>query len=165
VIAVALPRAKARADARTELAARALAIARSTALGVLGDHAAAEDVAQEVAIVAIQRARQLRDPAKLDAWLHKVAVRKAIDEARKRKRRPTVALQAHHEPAHEPSADDALALLAPLPSRQRAALTLRYVHDLPDDAIARALGCRPATVRSLLSRGREALREHLETDR
>jgi RNA polymerase sigma-70 factor (ECF subfamily) len=39
---------------------------------------------------------------------------------------------------------------------------LRYVHDLPDDAIARALGCRPATVRSLLSRGRDALRETLE---
>ena len=56
----------------------------------------------------------------------------------------------------------ALALLRPLPPRQRAALTLRYVHDLPDDAIARALGCRPATVRSLLSRGRDALRETLE---
>jgi len=66
-----------RVDARTELAAGALALARSTALGVLGDPAAAEDVAQEV-------------------------------------------------------------------------------------AIARALGCRPATVRSLLSRGREALRETLE---
>jgi DNA-directed RNA polymerase specialized sigma24 family protein len=54
--------------------------------------------------------------------------------------------------------DDALALLAGLPPRQRAALTLRYVHDLSDDAIARALGCRPGIVRSLLSRGREALR-------
>ena len=28
------------------------------------------------------------------------------------------------------------------PPRQRAALTLRYVHDLPDAAIARALGVR-----------------------
>ena len=56
-------------------------------------------------------------------------------------------------------------VLAGLPARQRAALTLRYVHDLPDEAIAKALGCRPATVRSLLSRGREALRETLETDR
>ena len=156
-----------RVDDRTELAARALSVARSTALGVLGDHAAAEDVAQEVAIVAIQRARQLRDPAKLDAWLHKVAVRKAIDETRKRHRRRTVALEEHHElPAEEHGGTaHALALLAPLPPRQRAALTLRYVHDLPDDAIARALGCRPATVRSLLSRGREALRETLETER
>jgi len=163
VIAVALPRTRASADSRAELAARALTVARATALGVLGDHTAAEDVAQEVAIVAVQRARQLRDPAKLDVWLHRIAVRKAIDEARKR--RPTVELQTHHEPAADEATDDALALLAPLPPRQRAALTLRYVHDLPDDAIAKALGCRPATVRSLLSRGREALRETLETER
>ncbi len=156
-----------RADSRADLAARALAVARSTALGVLGDAAAAEDVAQEVAIVAIQRARSLRDPAKLDAWLHKVTVRKAIDETRKRQRRRTVELTEHHDLPAAPEYETAraLALLAPLPPRQRAALTLRYVHDLPDDAIARALGCRPATVRSLLSRGREALRETLETDR
>jgi RNA polymerase sigma-70 factor (ECF subfamily) len=156
-----------RADSRTDIAARALAVARATALGVLGDHAAAEDVAQEVAIVAVQRARSLRDPAKLDAWLHKVAVRKAIDETRRRSRRRTVALEPeHHDVADAADLDGtarALALLAPLPPRQRAALTLRYVHDLTDDAIARALVCRPATVRSLLSRAREALRETLET--
>ena len=136
-----------------------LAVARSTALGVLGDAAAAEDVAQEVAIVAVQRARSLRDPAKLDAWLHKVAVRKAIDETRKRHRRRTVELDRARTTSRPPSTArhaHALALLAPLPPRQRAALTLRYVHDLPDDAIARALGCRPATVRSLLSRGRDS---------
>jgi RNA polymerase sigma-70 factor (ECF subfamily) len=131
---------------------------------VLGDAATAEDIAQEVAIVAIQRARSLKDPDKLDAWLHKVAVRKAIDETRRRRRRPTVPFEPHHDPPDAPL-DHALSVLAPLPPRQRAALTLRYVHDLPDDAIARALGCRPATVRSLLSRGREALRETLETDR
>ena len=93
-------------------------------------------------------------------------MRKAIDETRKRHRRRTVELtEAHDFPARRARAGPAhaLALLAPLPPRQRAALTLRYVHDLPDDAIARALGCRPATVRSLLSRGREALRETLET--
>src|SRR6185369_566927 len=104
-------------DSRTDLAARALAVARSTALGVLGDHAAAEDVAQEVAIVAVQRARSLRDPAKLDAWLHKVAVRKAIDETRRRRRRETVELTEAHHPAQEPL-ERSLALLAPLPPRQ-----------------------------------------------
>ncbi len=50
-------------------------------------------------------------------------------------------------------------LLRTLPERQRAALVLRYLHDLPDDEIAAALGCRPATVRSLLSRGLAAMRE------
>ena len=49
-------------------------------------------------------------------------------------------------------------LLRTLPERQRAALVMRYFHDLTDDEIATFLGCRPGTVRSLLSRGLEALR-------
>ena len=51
-------------------------------------------------------------------------------------------------------------LLDTLPERQHAALVLRYFHDLPDDQIARALGCRVGTVRSLLSRGLSAMRAH-----
>lgn len=44
-----------------------------------------------------------------------------------------------------------------LPNRQRAALVLRYYEDLPDEQIAALLGCRPATVRSLVARGLAAL--------
>jgi RNA polymerase sigma-70 factor (sigma-E family) len=49
-------------------------------------------------------------------------------------------------------------LLGTLPERQRAALVMRYFHDLPDEEIAAALECRAATVRSLLSRGVAAMR-------
>ncbi|MGZ4280091.1 MAG: sigma factor-like helix-turn-helix DNA-binding protein [Solirubrobacteraceae bacterium] len=42
---------------------------------------------------------------------------------------------------------------------------MRYVHDLPDAAIASALRCRPGTVRSLLSRGRETVRAAIDEDR
>ncbi len=155
--AVALPVAVGDDEA---LAARALTIARRTALGVLADAAAADDVAQEVAIVALRRRVTLRDPARLDAWLHRIAVRAALREARRGARRRvaegrTGAGEAVHR---DEAAEDAAGLLAALPPRQRAALTLRYVHDLPDAAIAAALGCRTGTVRSLLSRGRAALR-------
>jgi RNA polymerase sigma-70 factor (ECF subfamily) len=148
------------------VAARALRVARRTAMGVLGDAEAAADVAQEVAITAVRRASSLRDPAALDAWLHRIAVRAALREARRAGRR-RAAERAGHDP--RPAAEDAalagaLAVLEGLPARQRAALTLRYVHDLPDAAIARALRCRPGTVRSLLSRGREAVRAALEDD-
>ena len=81
--------------------------------------------------------------------------------------RPREAERAGHDPP-ERHGDDALngalALLDDVPARQRAALTLRYVHDLPDATIARALRCRPGTVRSLLSRGREAVRAAIEHD-
>jgi DNA-directed RNA polymerase specialized sigma24 family protein len=69
------------------VARRALQVARRTALGVLGDTEAAADVAQDVAITAVRRAGSLRDPAALDAWLHRIAVRAALREARRAGRR------------------------------------------------------------------------------
>lgn len=48
-------------------------------------------------------------------------------------------------------------LLGQLSARQRAAVVMRYVHDLPDTEIAAALQCRVATVRSLTSRGLAAM--------
>jgi RNA polymerase sigma factor (sigma-70 family) len=50
-------------------------------------------------------------------------------------------------------------LLSELPDRQRAALVLRFFHDLPDGEIAEALQCRIGTVRSLISRGLTTMRE------
>jgi RNA polymerase sigma factor (sigma-70 family) len=154
------------------VARRALAIARRTALGVLGDPEAAADVAQDVAITALERVGTLRDHARLDAWLHRIAVRTALREARRgRARRAAERARASDRAAGPmPSAasevegklGSALGLLNGLPPRQRAAITLRYVHDLTDDEIGAALGCREATVRSLLSRGRAAVRAALD---
>jgi DNA-directed RNA polymerase specialized sigma24 family protein len=39
---------------------------------------------------------------------------------------------------------------------------LRFYEDLPEADIARALGCRPGTVKSLLHRGLAQLREVVE---
>ena len=52
--------------------------------------------------------------------------------------------------------------LAGLPGRQRAALVLRYYEDLPDADIADALDCAAGTVRSLISRGLESLRQTMD---
>jgi RNA polymerase sigma factor (sigma-70 family) len=49
-------------------------------------------------------------------------------------------------------------MLATLNERQRAAIVLRYFHDLSDEQIADSLGCRVGTVRSAISRGLAALR-------
>jgi RNA polymerase sigma-70 factor (sigma-E family) len=50
-------------------------------------------------------------------------------------------------------------LLAELPLRQRAAIVLRYFYDQSDEAIGAALSCRTGTVRSLISRGVQAMRQ------
>ncbi len=54
-------------------------------------------------------------------------------------------------------------LLGTLPHRQRAAVVLRYFHDLTDQEIAESLGCRVGTVRSLISRALAALRVSTRT--
>ncbi|CAN5745751.1 SigE family RNA polymerase sigma factor [soil metagenome] len=52
-------------------------------------------------------------------------------------------------------------ILATLPDRQRAAIVLRFYEDLAEDEIATAIGCRPATVRTLIHRGLKALRKEI----
>lgn len=55
-------------------------------------------------------------------------------------------------------ADELLDAVDALPFRQRAVLVLRYYHDLSEQEIADALGCRPGTVKSLASRALDQLR-------
>ena len=54
---------------------------------------------------------------------------------------------------------DAIRTLAP---RQRAAVVMRFYEDLPEREIAAVLGCRPGTVKSLLSRSIAKLKESLD---
>ena len=51
--------------------------------------------------------------------------------------------------------------LADFPSRQRAAVALRYYEDLPVAQVASALGCPEGTVKSMVSRGIRRLRREL----
>lgn len=51
--------------------------------------------------------------------------------------------------------------LLELPLSIQTVLTLHYFEELSVDAIAAMLGCRPGTVKSRLSRGRELLRQRL----
>jgi len=59
-------------------------------------------------------------------------------------------------------ADELEDALAKLPTRQRAAIVLRFYGDLPDADIASALRCRPSTVRSLIHRALADLRKTVE---
>lgn len=56
------------------------------------------------------------------------------------------------------------AALALLPERQRLAVVLHHVLDLPHDEVADVLGCTPSTARSHCRRGLLALRGHLGED-
>ena len=134
-------------------------------------------MAQDVAVEVLRSLGRLRDPEAFDAWVHRIAVRRAgraLGNRRQRARQevaldgPDAAGQLAEEQC---DLDGVLAArqelqrgLAQLPVKQQLALVLRYVHDLSDDEIAAALGCRPGTVHALLSRGRVGLRRHIGRD-
>ncbi len=155
-----------------ELARRACRLALRTSGAIVQSREEAADIAQDVAVEVLRSLRRLRDPACFDAWVHRITVRQASAHLRRRgraraKETPLALLAEPDEPPHGGGLDrddvlatrDALvAALAELPSRQRLALALRYVHDLSDEQIADALDCRLGTVHALLSRGRAGLR-------
>jgi RNA polymerase sigma factor (sigma-70 family) len=119
-----------------------------------GSAPAAEDVVHDVFAKIGPRIDTLAEPA---AYL-RVAV---VNRCRSLHRR-TVA-----EPLPEVATDSVMdvdlielrdALIA-LPIRQRSAIVLRYLCDVPEEEIAANLKCRRATVRTLVRRGLAELRE------
>jgi RNA polymerase sigma factor (sigma-70 family) len=119
-----------------------------------GSAPAAEDVVHDVFAKIGPRIDSLTEPA---AYL-RVAV---VNRCRSLHRRDVAAPRTH--PADNAMMDIGLvelsdALIA-LPIRQRSAIVLRYLCDLPEDEIAAILKCRRSTVRTLVRRGLAELRE------
>jgi RNA polymerase sigma factor (sigma-70 family) len=78
---------------------------------------------------------------------------------RDRRRRALSDVRQTEELPHE--IVETLDALQMLTDRKRAAIVLRYFVDIPQEEIADILGCRPSTVRSLVRRGLNDLREVL----
>ncbi len=142
-----------------EVYARHFAAMVRLAYVTTGSVPAAEDVAQEVFVALLHRP----DVAEPAAWLRRAVVSRCTSWVRRRRLERRHAEQ--HPPPVPPLGADALAVrqgLARLRPRYRAAVFLRYYLDLPEAEIADALGCRPATVRSLLHRAHATLRGYLD---
>jgi RNA polymerase sigma factor (sigma-70 family) len=134
--------------------------------------AEAEDCFQETFIAALRAYPRLRPDSNLRAWVLTIAQRKALDAHRARARRalPLAAVALAERGGSSPSAqDEALANDAPLweavgelPARQRSAVVLRYVADLPHRDIAVAIGCSEQAARRSLHEGLTKLRKAVE---
>ena len=139
----------------------------SIAWHYLHDRALAEEVAQEVFLSLHRNLGRIESDAHAAAWIRKVAVQRAIDEGRKRLRRPQVTLEDIPEPASGSSASDPMLgsllrrLVASLPETPRMIVVLRYQEDLDPAEIAEMLQMPVATVKSHLQRSMALLREKL----
>ncbi len=135
-------------------------------LGTVGSDEA-EDCFQETFIAALRAYPGLRQDGgehNLRAWVLTIAHRKAMDAHRARGRRAVpVAELADLEAEPAPYAserDEALwDAVGELPSRQRSAVVLRYVVDLPHRDIATAIGCSEEAARRSLHEGLRKLRK------
>ncbi|MCO8270017.1 SigE family RNA polymerase sigma factor [Actinoplanes sp. TRM 88003] len=130
-----------------------------------GDRHAAEDLLQEVLEQMYVRWRRIHGAP--EAYARRALVNRATNRWRSRARRPETPLDAQHEqPGPDHGEDVALRsavldALRELPAKQRAAVVLRYLDDLPVHEVAAALGCSEGTVKSNASRGLERLRQAL----
>jgi RNA polymerase sigma-70 factor (ECF subfamily) len=139
----------------------------SIAWHMLRDRAVAEELAQDVFLSLHQHLAELESPEHVQFWLRRVTSNRALDEARRRQRRPMVSLENAPEPvALTPAGDPLLGtalkkLVAALPEKSRAIVVLRYQEDLNPAEIARILGIPVGTVKSQLQRALALLREKL----
>lgn len=148
------------------------------ATNVLSDRGDAEDVVQEVFITVWKsRASWIGGGAKFSTWLHRVAINKAIDKRRSRRSRPEpaeyITAICDAAAAQDGSCDQStqldnmdisrklMAEIGHLPTAQARALIYFYFEGRDVPAIASLMQASEQAVRSLLKRGRQALRTRL----
>lgn len=132
---------------------------------VLGVGADAEDAWSETFLAALRAWPDLDDGAHIEAWLVRIAQRKAVDVVRGRARHaiPTDELPEKALPPHEPDLD-LWAAVGALPERQRLAVAYHYLGGLPHAETATLIGGTPEAVRRASADGIRSLRQHFSSD-
>jgi RNA polymerase sigma-70 factor (ECF subfamily) len=139
------------------------------ALLVVGDAAAAEDIAQESFLAAVRALDRFDRRRPFGPWLHRIVVNRAIDWGRARALRRELALDGVAEPAAAAEAvrggertEELAGALTALVPEQRAVIVLRYLLDYTPGEIAELLDLPRGTVNSRLRRGLDRLGGELE---
>jgi RNA polymerase sigma-70 factor (sigma-E family) len=133
------------------------------------DHARAEEAVQDALLAAYSRWARICRGQDPEAYVRRSIVNADISRWRRFLRRETPTadpVQTVSRPDHadaQAEHDAVWTLCATLPTKQRAAVILRYYEDLPDAEIAGILDCSPATVRSQIHRALATLRTTLTT--
>jgi RNA polymerase sigma-70 factor (ECF subfamily) len=163
-----------------ELVAEHQRMVMQLAVNLLGDHDDALDLCQEVFLRVFRTIHRFRGHSSLRTWIYRIAINQARNRHRfwqRRRRANQVSLDAHVA-AHgdslsgtEAGPDRVLAqkelaarlqaALDHLPFDQRTAIVLREIDGLSYEEIAYSLGVAVGTVKSRLTRARQALRAEL----
>jgi RNA polymerase sigma-70 factor, ECF subfamily len=165
----------------TELVAEHQRMVFHLALHLLGDHDEALDLSQEVFLNVFRTIGRFRGQSALRTWIYRIVINQARNRQRwwrRRHRSEQVSLDERIENHAElPAARDLdepdrmfkrremaariWGAMATLPFEQRTVMVLREIDGLSYDEIAFSLGVAVGTVKSRLTRAREALRAQL----
>jgi RNA polymerase sigma-70 factor (ECF subfamily) len=137
---------------------------------IAGSSRDADDATQEAMISIVRGLARFDGRAQFSTWAYRIATNAALDELRRRKRRPGLHVVGDDGVAPEPvdpladrqvtAVADRMAIdaaLDELPEEFRTAVVLRDVADLDYAEIAEALGVPVGTVKSRIARGRNQL--------
>jgi RNA polymerase sigma-70 factor (ECF subfamily) len=134
---------------------------------VLGHPEDALDATQEALIAITRGINRFDGRSRFTTWMYRVATNAALDESRRRRRRP-IASEHAGDIASVPDPTGAVdarldvdAAMATLPPDFRAAVALRDLAGLDYAEIATVLGIPIGTVRSRIARGRATLADRI----
>ena len=140
----------------------------ATAYLLTRDRQAAEELVQDTLVALYPRWSKVAEAQSPIAYVRRSLINRYLNQQRSPAAAELVTdftaarapeRRAGQDFAHRVDDRDQLRrVLGTLPPRQRAAVVLRYFHDLSDQQIAETMGCRATTVRSLISRALSTLR-------
>lgn len=140
-----------------------------TLAAILSDSAEAEDCAQDAFVQAFQAWKRWRPNAPAEAWVHRIAVNRAISYRRRARLRTVTEVLRRFgrpappsDPADAATKPDLLSALRSIPPKLAAAIVLRHYHGYNNREIALALGVSERTVGTRLKQAGERLRAILE---
>jgi RNA polymerase sigma factor (sigma-70 family) len=145
-----------------------------------GNHALADDLAQETFLSAYRNLRSFRQEARFSTWLYRIATNAFLGEARKRHEEllgdrdgeladdaaddddgPTGATTGGDHARGTALHVDMERALAALSAAERAAIVQCYHNDLSHEEAAYVLGCPVGTVKTHILRGKQKLKARL----
>jgi RNA polymerase sigma-70 factor, ECF subfamily len=147
-----------------------------TVLRVVQDQHTADDLVQEVFIKAFQSLPELKTPEFFKAWIHRIAMNRAIDTRRSAKKAAekvflvddffNTAVAEEKEPRPDPREQAKLETavqeaIADLPDNQKSVLSLTMDKNMSQEEIAQIMECPVGTIKSRLHHARKTLKEKL----
>jgi len=138
---------------------------------VTGDRGGVEDMAQETFLRVFRGLGYFDGRARLSTWIYTIAHRVAIDSIRSRTRQPGVEQNAFRgNPGQDPEAAAAqeeidrivAEQLQALPEKYRLPLVYATLDELDYQTIGAMLKVKPGTVKTLVFRARQLLKQRVE---